>query len=128
MEKIISIQEPKQCHLWFMTDMVLGRFVSDGSFLKDLEVIKYLKEPSSPGADAVTRSVRKCIDCGQLYFMELLEWRGVPGAGGEDIMNIQIIPIKEEDVVEMNKFNALELLGLFPRIAYNEEFGWRWRR
>ena len=99
---------PEFCHLWKE---------KSPDTVKYLQIVKEYAGPFNTDADEAMRSVKKCSNCGQLYFYEMLEWRD---DGGNDPIYRTIIPVKEaEDADKLAKLSQFDVLDHLPQIRYN---------
>jgi hypothetical protein len=98
------MKNPTQCHLWDKENLTA----------KDLHdsfavVERFVEEPHH------SRSLRRCKECGQLYFHEFYEW--VDWVNGNDPQYQTYIPVESRDEIE-TLLNATKftLLAFSPRL------------
>ena len=101
---------PKNCHMWKQEEPDL-----------ELEIIKRYPEDSYPThADDSARSLKKCSDCGQLYFYEMVEH--IDWDDGNDPIYRTFIPVSSEKVAdELALLSDLDILYSSPRIQKDWE-------
>lgn len=96
---------PKNCHMWKQKEPDLK-----------LETIKTYPEGSYPTyADGSVRSLKKCSDCGQLYFYEMAE--SIDWEDGNDPIYRTYIPVLSEKIADkLALLSELEIPLQTPRI------------
>lgn len=114
MSKII-IQKPEKCHLWTSD---LTKELLYNSF----DTIKIYEDSSH-----LTRTLKKCKKCGQLYFYEFYE---IMNFDRDDDQYISYIPVDcEKTADKLNELSQMELTSYlqislnFP--PYNSKPEWR---
>lgn len=85
----------------------------------ELEIIKrYSPEDYSVQADDSSRSLRRCTECGQLYFYQMVEM--IDMEDGQDPIYRTYIPVEsEEDADKLSVASEAELYENVPRIMYS---------
>jgi hypothetical protein len=99
---------PKKCHLWQQENPK-----------PELEIIKkYPLYDHTTTADDSSRSLRKCITCGQLYFYEMTEF--IDMQEGEDPIFRTYIPVASiADANSLSQVNENELYKHTPQIMFS---------
>lgn len=65
-EKVVELRQPTQCILWEHPDRVAGQFA------QAFEVVESYENSSH-----LSRSLYKCGECGQLYFLRVVRMGGL---------------------------------------------------
>lgn len=98
---------PSNCDLW---EHLSTNF--------DLIDIKEYPSDYSSDADDCIRKLKKCNDCGQLYFYEMLEY--IDWDDGNDPVYRTFVPVlNESDADKLASVNQFELLANIPQIRYD---------
>lgn len=88
----------------------------------NFEEIKALPTGGGPGADHYGRYLVRCIDCGQYYIKEVVEWWS---SDGDDSYSINYIPVLENEIDEVNKLDYIEILHKDIYITSGTNVPWR---
>lgn len=96
---------PEGCHLWKQKKPKI-----------ELELVKkYPESGYATYADESMRSLKKCGDCGQLYFCEMVEFRD--REDGRDPVYRTYIPVSSEaNADELAKISEIKIAGHTPQI------------
>ena len=105
--RIVQLRHPTQCILWHHPERVVGKFAG---FLEEVEAY----EDSSH----LTRSLYKCLECGQLYFHEWYEW--VDWKDGNDKQYSTLVPVQTpEEIAALKQTNVFTLMTYIPRLHFD---------
>jgi hypothetical protein len=96
-----ELRAPRQCHLWIEEEPQVDP--------QALEVVRTFQDESH-----FVRRLLRCGECGQLYFYEFVEI--VDWTQGNDAQYRTYVPVEQNEVEELSKTTALELLRYTPRI------------
>jgi hypothetical protein len=104
-----KLPPPTQCVLWRQPGLALAK----GGF----EVIETFVDESH-----LVRSLRKCRECGQLYFSEFHE--RIDWDGGDDAQYSTYIPVPTRQEAEtISKLSVFELMLYSPRLQSDHRTG-----
>jgi hypothetical protein len=103
----IELRQPTQCTLW--ENPVLAHKLSEA-----FELVEEYDDDRHQG-----RSLRKCRECGQLYFREWHEW--IDWEGGNDKTYITLIPVQTpEEIAALKETDIFSLLRYRPRLQLDD--------
>lgn len=112
---IWKVKDPIQCQLWSMEKIT-------GDDLDFTHVQTYVD------TSHFSRSLLRCKECGQLYyseFYEIVDWEN----GNDDIYSTYIPIEYDEGVInELNNRSPFELLGVYPKLQWDNDEPIKWSR
>lgn len=110
---LISLKAPEQCHLWGKENIAREDL--------DFDVVEVYEDSSHLG-----RALLRCKRCGQLYyyeFYEVIDWEE-----GDDKQYCTYIPVENDRglIDTLNKKSSLELLGVSPKLQWDNGGPIKW--
>jgi hypothetical protein len=105
----IELRHPTQCVFWRHPERALGKFSQAFEAIE-----KYVDESH------LSRSLRRCRECGQLYFCEWYEW--VDWNEGNDKIYITLIPVQTpEEIAALKETTVFTLMRYTPRLQLDNK-------
>jgi hypothetical protein len=99
-----QLRQPTQCVLWEHPELALGKYSQKFETVEDYVDDSHL-----------SRSLWKCLECGQLYFREWYEW--VDWDEGNDKIYVTLIPVQTADeIAALKETTIFTLLNYYPRL------------
>ena len=97
---------PKQCHLWQQDPLTSDDLSQPGIF----EPLKTYEDDSH-----LIRDLRRCTQCGQLYFYEFYEV--IDWVNGNDPQYSTYLPVESiEEADELARQSVFDILDHYPRL------------